>query len=192
MDQGGTPDAGEDRARAALGALGVEIPAELIAARSGDPGVRAAALWALLWRTAGEGMDAVVFHTPDLRTYADRSAAVMPQTWPLPQDNDRWSRTDLAVAFDRLAAILPQVPAGGLAVVGDRHEGARPVDGYVLAALSCVQAAQELLQARDLQGGPRAVEAGAAATGRLSAALDLSRRLGEIATAADQASETAG
>ncbi len=61
---------------------GSKCPANLRQAHDDDAGLRRAALWALLWRSAGVGLAEATAGTDN-----DYSVLVSPHAWPLPENH---------------------------------------------------------------------------------------------------------
>ncbi|MEV4969533.1 hypothetical protein [Streptomyces scopuliridis] len=137
----------EAQVRAALDALGVEVPDRLYQARSDDAGLRRAALWAMLWRTAGVRL-------ADATEGSDEYGyLVSAYEWPLAEDQPcravqelRFTCTRVEVMADSVAPWSVPVSTGG--------EEDRIVDGWAAAAFCLIEGADAVL-------GPLAQHSGA-------------------------------
>jgi hypothetical protein len=139
----------EARLRAALGVLGIDVPDRLHQARDDDAGLRRAALWALLWRTAGVRLaDA----TEGSNEY---SHLVSPYEWPLAEDQPRRAVHELRFTCARIEIMAGSVAPWSVPV-STGGESEMTVDGWAAAAFCLIEGADALL-------GPLAHHSSAAA-----------------------------
>lgn len=137
-----TGDMTEARLRAALAALGVPVPAGLWQADHADSGLRRAALWALLWRTAGAGMAEAASDGSD--DGSDKVYYIGPHEWPVPEDQAQRARAEIQFAAMRVEAVADTVAPWSTAVeTGDEDEPV--VDGWATTAGFAAEAAAHLL-----------------------------------------------
>ncbi|QXE38461.1 hypothetical protein KQY30_33745 [Streptomyces sp. GMY02] len=128
----------EARIRAALDDLGIEVPGRLHQAHSDDAGLRRAALWALLWRTAGtrladatEGGD-------------DYGYLVSAYEWPLAEDQPRRALQELRFTCARVEIMAGSVAPWSVPV-STGGEDDLTVDGWAAAAFCLIEGADALL-----------------------------------------------
>ncbi|MFE7123024.1 hypothetical protein [Streptomyces sp. NPDC057617] len=128
----------EARIHAALGALGIEVPDRLHQAHSDDAGLRRAALWALLWRTAGARL-ADATEGSDNYEYL-----VSAYEWPLAEDQPRRALHELRFTCARVEIMAGSVAPWSVPV----HTGGEDdltVDGWAAAAFCLIEGADALL-----------------------------------------------
>ncbi|WP_138894999.1 hypothetical protein [Streptomyces chryseus] len=135
------PYATEKQLLAALAALGIDVPDDL-GWSSHDAELRLAALWALLWRSAGAGYEESVAGPGHARAYFTG-----PWEWPLAEDQARRAWFELGFVGDRLDSLTMTVPPWS---VGLPHEDApddptAATNGWAYAASTAVSLARALL-----------------------------------------------